>query len=179
MSSRRGPLVPLFALALCAALVWLYFTPYLALRRMQDAAERGDTATLSAMVDFPALRASLKDGVRDETARRIGLDRGGRPTRLGGVLAGTVAGAITDPIVNTMVTPAGVSLLLQGRTPGDGARPEGSWREGVRIDRGYEGINRFVVRYEDRETGASRAALVLRREGLGWRLVGARLGDRS
>jgi hypothetical protein len=179
MSRRRSPLVPLLALALCAAVVYLYFTPYLALRKMQAAAESGDTRALAALVDFEALRASAKDEVRDAAARSVsrGSERG--LARVGGLVAGTLAGAVADPLVEAAVTPAGVSGLLQGRAPG--AKPEretgrGRWRDDLRISRGYEGANRFLVRYHARESGDERLALVMEREGLGWRLVGVRLG---
>jgi hypothetical protein len=179
MSRRRGPFVPLFALSLCAALVWLYFTPYLALRKLQAAAESGDTGTLSAMVDFPALRASLRDEVRDAASRTVGGQRPGRAARIGGVVAGAVAGAVADPFVGTLVSPAGVALLLQGRGPGDPRVEGGRWREDVAIERRYEGVNRFAVRYVDREGGHTRVSLLLRREGIAWRLVGVRLGGAS
>jgi hypothetical protein len=173
---RRSPVLPLFALVLCAAVVYLYFTPYLAVRKMQAAAESGDSRTLERMVDFPALRTSLKDEVRTAAARQVTGERRSRAAAVGGAVVGMVAGAVTDPVVNAVVTPTGVGLLLQGRRPGESPAEEGRWRKEVRISRGYEGTNRFVVRYLDRQSGEERLTLVLRREGLDWRLTGVRLG---
>jgi hypothetical protein len=173
----RSPFLPLLALSLCAALAWAYFTPYFALRKLQAAAESGDAKTLSAMVDFAAVRTSLKDEVRTGAARGVTGERRGAFAQISGLVAGSVAGAVADPLVNTLVTPTGVSLLVQGRTPGDRRPAEGrGWRDDVRIERGYEGPNRFLVRYADAESGEARMALVLTREGLGWRLTGVRLG---
>lgn len=178
MSRRRSPFVPLLALSLCAALVYLYFTPYLALRKMQGAAESGDTRALAALVDFESLRASARDEVRAAASRGIGGENPGTIGRVGGFLAGALAGAVADPLVNGMMTPEGVTLLLKGRALGEERRDsEGrDWREDVRISRVYEGAGRFLVRYHDRESGDERLALVMEREGLGWRLVGVRLG---
>ena len=178
MTRRRSPFVPLLALSLCAALVYLYFTPYLALRKMQAAAESGDTRALAALVDFESLRASAKSEVREAAARRVGGDGPGAIGRVGGFVAGALAGAVADPLVDATMTPQGVTLLLEGRAPGETRRDDDGrdWREDVRISRGYDGANRFLVRYHDRESGDERLALVMEREALGWRLVGVRLG---
>lgn len=174
---RRGPFLPLLALSLCAALVWAYFTPYLALGKLQAAAESGDQKVLAEMVDFDALRASLRDEVRTGAARSVTGERRGTAAAIGGLVAGALVGAVADPLVNTVVTPSGVSLLVKGRRPGEKKHEEGrSWRDDVRIGRGYEGANQFLVRYHDRDSGDQRLALVLRREGLDWRLSGVRLG---
>lgn len=164
-----------FALAVCAAAAWLYFTPYLALDRLQRAAEAGDTQALNELVDFPELRGSVRSEVQDAVRRGISEDRGNPFAAIGGM----VTGIVVDPVVNAAVTPAGITALLQGRIPGrDGkARENGNWREDVKIARGYEGLNKFVVGYRDRESGDERVALILRREGLQWRLTGVRFGS--
>lgn len=179
MSRRRSPFVPLFALALCAGVVYAYFTPYLALRKMQAAAESGDTRALAEMVDFDALRGSVRSEVRGAAAREVGGSDPRTLGKVGGAIAGAVAGALADPVVDAVVTPHGVSLLVQGRRPGEKRKADAdarNWREDIRIGRGYEGPGRFLVRYHDRASGDERLALVLEREGLGWRLSGVRLG---
>lgn len=180
MSRRRSPLAPLLALIVCAGLVYAYFTPYLALRKMQAAAENGDTRALAEMVDFDALRGSMRGEVREAAAREVGGSKPGTLGKVGGAIASALVGAVADPVVNTVVTPQGVSLLLQGRRPGEKRKVEEnarSWRQDVRISRGYEGPGRFLVRYHDRASGDERLALVLERAGLSeWRLVGVRLG---
>jgi hypothetical protein len=42
------------------------------------------------------------------------------------------------------------------------------------MERGYEGMGRFEVRYVDRESGDERIALIMRRDGLDWKLTGVR-----
>ncbi|HEX8359973.1 MAG TPA: DUF2939 domain-containing protein, partial [Longimicrobium sp.] len=68
-SSYLGPFA---VIVVCAVAVWLFFTPHLAVRRLQQAAESGDRQALERMVDFPAVRASVKDEVRDAVREEIG-----------------------------------------------------------------------------------------------------------
>ena len=162
----------LFSLALCVAAAWLYFTPYMAVNRLQAAAERGDAQALNEMVDFPALRASIRTEVQSATARGIQKD-GGVFAAIGAAAAGFVVG----PVVDAAVTPQGIGMLMKGQSPGDDAKDSDNgedWREDVKINRRWEASDRFVVRYSDRASGDERIALVMRRDGLEWRLSGIR-----
>ncbi|HEX6371991.1 MAG TPA: DUF2939 domain-containing protein [Longimicrobium sp.] len=164
---------PLFLLVVFGAAAWFYFTPFMAVNRLQAAAERGDAEALNEMVDFPALRVSIKSNMQDAVSRGIQKD--------GGVFAAmgaAVTGVIVEPVVNAAVTPQGISLLMKGQRPADNDDDEPgddeNWRDDVKIQRGWEGADKFVVRYSDRASGDERIALVMRREGLRWRLSGVR-----
>jgi len=162
----------LFSLALCVAAAWLYFTPYLAVNRLQAAAERGDAQALNEMVDFPALRASIRTEVQSATARGIQKD-GGVFAAIGAAAAGFVVG----PVVDAAVTPQGIGLLMKGQSPGDDVKDSDDgedWRDDVKISRRWEASDRFVVQYSDRKSGDERMSLVMRRDGLEWRLSGIR-----
>ena len=164
--------LPIFSLALCVAAAWLYFTPFMAVNRLQAAAERGDAQALNEMVDFPALRASIRTEVQGATARGIQKD-GGVFAAIGAAAAGFVVG----PVVDAAVTPQGIGLLMKGRSPGDDETDSANdedWRDDVKITRRWEASDRFVVRYSDRTSGDDRIALVMRRDGLEWRLSGIR-----
>lgn len=173
---RRSPLVPLFSLALCVFAAWLYFSPYLAYRKLTRAADRGDVEALNELVDFPALRTSFKENVKTAVAREISADADNPYAAMGGALAGMLAGTVVD----AAVTPAGIAALTRGNDPteGDAATGDGGARENddVERDRRYEGLNRFAVRYVDRASGGEQFALILRRDGLGWKLSGVRFG---
>lgn len=164
--------LPLFSLALCVAAAWLYFTPYMALNKLQAAAERGDAQAMNEMVDFPALRTSIRTEIQSATGRGIQKD-GGLAAAIGAAAVGFVVG----PMVDAAVTPEGISLLMKGQSPGDDekdAENDESWRDDVKITRRWEAPDRFVVQYSDRESGDERIALVMRREGVEWRLSGIR-----
>lgn len=163
---------PLFMLVLFGAVAWLYFTPYMAVNKLQAAAERGDSQALSEMVDFPALRGSVKSEIQGSVAR--GIQKDGGPFA---ALGSAVTGMIVDPVVNAAVTPEGISLLMKGRRPTDDEdsdEDEGKWRERTKISRHWEAADRFVVQYSDRESGNEQISLVMRRDGLRWRLSGVR-----
>jgi hypothetical protein len=173
---RRGSVLPVLSLLLCTAVAWLYFTPYVTLWRLEAAAKRGDAAALERMVDFPALRSSIKENVRADVSRRISPERGNPLAAIGGI----VAGALADPVVDLAVTPDGIAALTRGNTPEEIARDRrGGERTdaGVRVGRGYEGFSTFTVRFHDRENGGEHLALLLRRDGLaGWKLERVRFG---
>lgn len=168
--------LPLLSLAACVAAAWLYFTPYLALRELQAAAEAGDAQALNEVVDFAALRGSVKSEIQGAVSREISKDAGNPFAAIGSA----VTGMLVDPVVNAAVTPEGISLMMKGRRPTDDSdeKKDGdeNWRDDVKIDRGWEGTDRFVVQYRDAKTGDEQVALVMRREGLRWRLSGVRFG---
>ena len=165
----------LFALLLCAGAAWFYFTPFMAVNELQAAAERGDAEALNEMVDFPALRGSIKSEIQGAVAEGISKDAGSPFAAIGSA----VTGVIVEPVVNAAVTPQGISLLLQGRRPtDDDAENDENWRERVKVDRAWEAGDKFVVQYRDRKSGDEQLALVMRREGLRWRLAGVRFGEK-
>lgn len=174
---RRSPLVPLFSLALCVFAAWMYFSPYVAYRNLTRAADRGDVEALNELVDFPALRTSFKENLKTAVAREISADADNPLAAMGGALAGM----LTSRVVDAAVTPAGIAALTRGNDPTgdeDGGASGQADREDVRVerDRRYEGVNRFAVRYLDPENGGEQFALIMRRDGLGWRLSGIRFG---
>jgi hypothetical protein len=163
----------LFTLVLFAVIGWLYFTPYMALNELQAAAEAGDADALNEMVDFPALRTSIKTEVQGAISRGIQKDGG-----VFAAAAAAVTGVIVEPVVNAAVTPQGISLMMKGERPTDDEaadrKDDDSWRESTKIGRRYEASDRFVVEYRDRRSGDERISLVMQRDGLRWRLSGIR-----
>lgn len=176
MAKRRSGFGPLLLLAVLFAGVWLYYTPYAAMNKLQKAARAGDTQALNELVDFPSLRESVKQNVRSAVSNEVGHRAG--PL---GALGGMLAGALTGPVVDAVVTPEGIAALTEGRNPGrrhadavDSIARERS-RE-VKIKRGYEGMDLFVVHFVGRSDGKEKMALVLHRDGFtNWRLTGVRV----
>jgi len=171
----------LFALMVVMAVAaggWLYMTPYFAMQRLQKAAEAGDTRALAELVDFPAVRQSLKDEARQLVESEVG----GR-TRSGalGTVGAFFAGAVVDRVVDVAVQPQGIAALTRGVRPGTRSG-DGESRDRIdpdlKVSRGYESMDRYVVSFRDRESGEQRLALVMRRDGLtDWRLSAVRLGE--
>ncbi|MEO5641501.1 MAG: DUF2939 domain-containing protein [Sphingomicrobium sp.] len=157
-----------------AAAGWWFASPWWTLKAMREAAAAHDERKLSAYVDYPALRESLKDDVM----RRITTD--GRGAEGLGAIGAQVANAIAGPLIDAAVTPQGVQAMFDGeqaaRQPG--ATPETkagqlpplpAAKDRPVIERG--GLNQFRV--HAREPGS--ATMVFRRDGLGWKLAGVDL----
>lgn len=177
MARQRNPFLPLLVVALIAGGGWLYAGPHLALRKLQRAADAGDTRAMNELVDFPALRSSVKENVNSSVSRELS-DRTGLPGV--GALGGYLAGRVVNTVVDAAVTPAGVAALASGRLPNDDEAEDGEGRrklpDGLKREFGYEGMNHFEVRYVDRESGAERVALIMTRAGLDWKLTAVRFG---
>jgi hypothetical protein len=174
MAAKRSPFSTLLVLAVLFAGVWLYFTPYLAMNKLQKAARQGDEDAMAELVDFPALRESVKGNVRSAVSNAVGREH--NPI---GVLGGILAGAVAGPVVDAVVTPQGIAALTEGERPGQRREGSGDSRlrvKNVKVKRGYEGMDLFVVHFVDRQSGDERMALLMRRDGIvHWRLSGIRL----
>ncbi|MFT4246645.1 MAG: DUF2939 domain-containing protein [Pseudomonas sp.] len=150
--------------------------PYLAIRAIDQAIARQDTAALERHVDFPSLRASLKIQLEDALLRRAGPELQSNPF---GRFARQAIGGLTSAGVDTMVTPLGIGALLQGRT---------LWKRGSGDTVGGDSYaapkpDRPLARYEGHFDSTSRfsatvhtpsgnpVVFVFHRDGLRWRLA--------
>jgi hypothetical protein len=154
---RKRRTLAFAAAALLALLVagWWFGSPWWTLYRMRAAAQAGDSETLAAYIDFPALRAST----REQLGSKLGP--------LGGLVAG--------PAIDAAISPEALSLALgNGRAGpgggGDGGQGRGS-SEPPKIGLSRTGASEFVVRGKSSD-------LVFRRHGLGWKLEEIRLSSR-
>ena len=156
-----------------------FYAPYHAWEQIRVAAREGDTEELARRVDFPAFRQSIKDEVRSEVGQGLS---GGRNVGFLSGLGAVIAGAVASPAVDAFVTPEGIGALASGRRPGEhvergDGRDENGEESAVEVVKRWEDPATFVVRYRDRESGAQRMALVMRRDGMRWRLSALRLGE--
>lgn len=160
--------VAAFAVAWAAA-------PVLAAQSLIRAARAGDTDRLEQLVDFPALRQSLKDELTTELAAH--MRRNPDADRLGGLgmilapmlLSGAVDAVVTPEVVAQMVTTA------EAPDPTAPDRPEpGDAGDGDDIHQawGYRSLDEFAVTLTDRDHPDQRLALILERRGLfAWKLA--------
>jgi Protein of unknown function (DUF2939) len=193
-TSRTSRLKPILIVAIVAAIiaiiVYAYVSPYLALRQLKQAVDARDAQAISAYVDYPALRVSLKQQVTGELMRRIDARQRDNPLAILGALVGS---ALIGPLVDAYATPDGVAALLSGMPPrgqpgeqppkldnapaqAAGAAPPASSappdadEASPQTSAGYRNIDEFVVTYQ-RNTGDARYAAIFHRDGLfGWKL---------
>lgn len=165
------------AAALLLAAAW-GLAPVFAGQALIRAAKAGDAAKLERLVDFPALRESLKDQLSLEVASRIGRDPRLTEKGLGG-LGMMLAPMILDGAIDAVVTPEVVAQMV---TTAEAPRPAGTPPEPENGDRkgdkdlhqswGYRDLNHFAVTLTDREKPDQHLALILERRGLfRWQLA--------
>ena len=170
--------LPVLALALLLA--YVVAGPFLAYNGIRDAVQAQDTGALARHVDFPVLRANLKAQVDDYVVRRAGPDA---QASLYGAVAVRIASGLAGGAVDTMVTPAGIGALLQGRAvwhraSGGGvtgntyehASPGDPLRE---PDYGFDSPSRVSTNVTGSPLRSSTVAV--KRDGLQWKLTDIRL----
>lgn len=151
------------------AVAGLYATPFIAVQQMRAAARAHDGPALAAWVDFPAVRESLKLGLRAKLV-------GGQATPAN-VMGAAVAGALLGPMVDALITPDSLARVLQGQPPAQAAQARDTAVPAqVETQMGYESPSRFVFAIKPQGSDDDPVELVLRRDGLwGWKLAGLRL----
>lgn len=149
---------------------WYFASPYLALKNMQTAVEARDADALSAQIDFPALREDLKAemaAVMMAEAQKKGSQD---------AAAAMLGAAFADKMIDGMVSPTGIKVLManadKGAAVGEAGMtitPDVNKLNSDNFDIERSGFSEFKLRNKkDPENGA----IVFRRDGLGWKLVG-------
>lgn len=139
------------------------------------AADRGDEAALERLVDFPALRASLKEELTDEAVAQVRRDPRLADKGLGG-LGAMLAPMLVSGVVDVAVTPQGVAAMVStARAPSGRDEAQGPPHDGgtdLHKAWGYRDFNTFAVTLTDRERPDRSLALLLQRRGLFvWKLA--------
>ncbi|WP_250518168.1 DUF2939 domain-containing protein [Caballeronia sp. ATUFL_M1_KS5A] len=190
--TTRSIVVTLVVLVIVAVLGFVYASPYIALDRVKRAADARDAQTVNEYVDFPALRASLKDQIAALLTRRVDIQKSGNPLAIIGAMIGA---ALVGPLVDSYATPDGVAAILNGIPPrgdpgerppqaGDGAPANAGNapasgvtaarqppKEPPQTTAGYRSLNTFVVTYQH-GAGDARYSAIFHRNGLvSWKLV--------
>lgn len=184
-SGATGTLRRILIAAVVASLLllaWVAAGPWLAIRGIEQAIEKRDTAKLERYVDFPRLRANLKAQIDDRIVRAAGGSVAGN---LLGAAALALTGNATRLAVETIATPLGIGALLQGHvlwqrasgdTRGEGLFPETEPARPLQTaSHRYESLSRFSATVEHPD--GSHTVFLLERQGLRWRLVDVRLPD--
>jgi hypothetical protein len=143
---------------------YLYATPYISLNQLREAVESKDLPAIERHVDFPSVRASLKEQLKAKMTEEISSNSGDDPwVNLG---MGALGYAIAEPMINMAVdayiSPAGLKTLLAGSQPQqvnnsgdqDSGLPSRS-SDDATVNAGYKSLNLFVVTASDATDSAS------------------------
>lgn len=168
------------AVAAVLAAATSYASPWWRVHQLHAAVAQRDVARVSAFVDFPALRASVKAELM------AGMDAGSLAQEARdnpfAAFGKAMARAVIDPVVDALVTPAGVLAMLEAgevriqpdRHPQTPPAPAQSQQTGekARYALSYRSWDRVAIAREDKDGGA----FILHRHGLwSWKLGGIEL----
>lgn len=192
LRTRRTLVAVLAVLVAGVSAAYWWASPYLAVRRMVEAARAGDAGTLSRHIDYPRVRAGLKSQLIARLDASADEQPGERNPLAGWGRA--MGRAMVEPVVDTLVRPTMVMLALrQGvlvvpavQAPASPALPNtppaapvpGPDRDGSRSwTYQREGAHRLVASPRPRPGETQQPmSLVLERSGFAeWRLVELRL----
>jgi Protein of unknown function (DUF2939) len=190
---RRTGLIGVLAILSIGVPGWLYFSPYVILQNLREAALAGDTNGLKRTIDFPALRASLREELKGQVSKKslelLSSHSDGFAVA-GSILGATLVNLMVDRMVDQYVTPQVVASVAQGKTvAGAPDRVNGVVRRltakpttgenavAPRIVKGYESFDRFAIRIYPPKCEVA-ITFVLSRSGLAnWRLSAIDLPD--
>jgi hypothetical protein len=148
----------------------VYCLPYLTLNNMKNATTNRNADALSQEIDFPSLRTSIKDNVKAQIIKQI--------TESGTSGVPSMTPALIDkmviPVVDKLITPEGLEQLMQDKVPEVKIDLANLDRDIAKSDikMGYESLDRFVIHITDKVDRAKAVSLVLKRNGLAWKLSG-------
>ena len=153
---------------------------------------------IEKLINFPELREDIKVTAKAAMMKSAAVELEGDPFAAMGIM---MANAIVDPIIDQIVSPAGLQLLssareMSGGTDGlpeniniiakeltsfsgrDESNQETDVAKGIEIKTDYIGINEFEVQVTNSEILDESVSVYMRREGLGdWKVNGIRVPD--
>ncbi len=146
-----------------------YSSPYLALDNMKKATTNRNADALAKEIDFPSLRTSIKKNVTAQIIKQMASS----PTLPKGANTEAID-LMVAPMVDKLVTPQGLGELMQDKVPGAKIDLSNLGKNIAESDvkMGYESFDRFVVRIVDKVDRTKDVSLILKRDGLAWKLSG-------
>jgi hypothetical protein len=153
-------------------------TPYITLSQMKSAVDKQDSEAIAEYIDFPSVRASLKDQLNAVMAAE--MSKQGMQDNPFAAVGVALAGAMTDRMVEVYVSPAGLRQMMAGEAPNSKTRPGTDGGAGgqdgksqkkplANATTAYEGVSKFVVTVKGEKGKTVR--VILRRSGLDWKVT--------
>jgi Protein of unknown function (DUF2939) len=147
----------------------IYYAPYFTINNIKNATENRNTDALSQEIDFPELRASIKAHIQAQAIKQVAKDSTVATATTPELIEKTV-----NSVVDKLVTPEGIDRLMFDKIPEakiDLSRLDKDIAKS-NIRMGYESLDRFVVHITDKVDRSKDVSLILKRDGLAWKLSG-------
>lgn len=159
--------------ALVIAIVgYLYASPYLVLNSIKTAAQNGESEKVSQYIDYPSVRQSFKDQMNAMMMKEVQKQENNGFAALGAMLAS----AMVDKMIDAVVTPEGMTLMLQGKdlkqsvSGGENESAEHKQEEHQPdYETSYTSFNDFQVVIKDPNKSKEVKVLMVR-DGLSWKI---------
>jgi hypothetical protein len=158
------------ALIIAAGVTWYLTSPGWTLHQMKAAADANDADALNSYIDYPALRDDLKAEITGQMTVEAKKDKSAF-----GRLGLTIGRAMVGPVIDGLVTPAGMRAALIAKR--DQAQTKGAPRaaSALRVPDNpvivRRGFSEFLVASKQKP----KSGLVFKRHGLWWKLSGVDL----
>ena len=153
---------------------YLYASPYLALNNIKKAAQAGDSDTVSKYIDYSSVRQSFKDQMNAKMAKEVMKQDNDGFAALGAMLASTMV----DKMIDGIVTPEGMTLMLQGKDLKQSAQQSMGGQDSSNQEKeepkpeyeaGYTSLNDFEVVIKDQDQSKEVKVLMVR-DGVSWKI---------
>jgi Protein of unknown function (DUF2939) len=147
-----------------------YYLPYQTIGNIKNAAADRNAEALSQEIDFPELRASIKENVKVQVFKQLA---GNNISQISKTTPDLV-GKTIDSMVDKLVTPEGLARVMLDKVP-DAKIDLSNLDKDIaksKITMGYESLDRFVVHITDKVDRSKDVSLILKRDGLAWKLSG-------
>jgi len=147
----------------------IYYAPYLTIDSMQNAATNRNADALSQQIDFTALRISIKENIQAQVIKQIA----GAGTQTPKMTPDLIE-KMVSPMVDKIITPEGLEQLMLDKIP-EAKIDLGNLDRDIAksdINMGYESLDRFVVHITDKVDRSKDVSLILKRDGIAWKLAG-------
>lgn len=151
---------------------YYYASPYLVLNSIKNAAQAGDSEKVSAYMDYPSVRQSFKDQMNAYMVKEMASKETNGWEALGTMIATTMV----DKMVDAVVTPEGMTLMLQGKDFKDSLKAHTEQSSNQTISQEtldystrYLSMNMFEVTFKN-PNNEKQLKIIMERDGLSWKV---------
>ena len=148
----------------------LFYSPYVTIDNIKNATTNRNSDALSQEINFPELRTSFKENIKAQVIKQMADAKIARSPQLS---VETIDKTIS-PTVDKLITPEGIEKLMLDKVPGakiDLSKLEQDLAKSE-VGMGYESFDRFVVHIIDKVDRTKDVSLILKRDGIAWKLAG-------
>ena len=168
-------------------LVGAYYavSPWLTVNKLKQAFEEKDTRQIEKIVDFPELRQDFKETAKATIMKRAAKELEGNPFAALGMM---MANAIIDPLIDQVVSPAGLEVLfttgevsletsnISGETKSESdsrsSKEEFELDPDLRMNMYYTEVNEFKIEISNKDV-VEPIAFYMERDGFAdWKVTG-------